>query len=308
MPHGAHVYSQIEDVLAEGFQYHTALDTFLRRAGIPEARLTAARERAEERAKAGQRVHSRAPKRFVVQELLSGLDGEEGDRLMAGLVTAVRKGKFSDASEKAKTARDALLTQGAAERDEAEAQREEQRRKDREEERNRERAFAERAAARERFKDLFIQLSQQSDPQARGYMLERFLNDFLNFENLSPRSSFKLVGEQIDGSFLWAGRTYLVEAKWVSAPVGGASFSSLMYKIEGKTADTRGLFVSINGYSREAIEGLRRKGELRFVCIDGAHLMRSLDIGGSFSDLLGTIWRHANETGEAYLPVSEMPR
>ena len=72
---------------------------------------------------------------------------------------------------------------------------------------------------------------------------------------------------KIDGSFLWADRTYLVEAKWVSTPVGGAGFSNLMYKIEGKSADTRGLFVSINGYSREAIEGLRRKGELFASCV-----------------------------------------
>ena len=77
-----------------------------------------------------------------------------------------------------------------------------------------------------------------------------------------------------------------------------------MYKIEGKTADTRGLFISINGYSSQAIEGLRRKGELRFVCIDGAHLMRAVGQGGSFLTLLETIWRHASETGEAYLPVS----
>ncbi len=52
----------------------------------------------------------------------------------------------------------------------------------REDERDREKAAAEKAATRERFKESFVQLSQQSDPQARGYMLERFLNDFLAFE------------------------------------------------------------------------------------------------------------------------------
>ncbi len=244
----------------------------------------------------------------MVQELLTDLgSGSEGtDRLVAGLVTAICKGQFPDATERAKAAKESLLALGIAERGEAESQREEQRRKERDEERDRERIATEKAATRERFKQLFIQLSQNNDPQARGYMLERFLNEFLDFEKLSSRGSFKLVGEQIDGSFFWASRTYLVEAKWVSEPVGGAGFSNLMYKIEGKTADTRGLFVSINGYSREAIEGLRRKGELRFVCIDGAHLMRCLEVGGSFRELLEIIWRHASETGDAYLPVSEM--
>jgi hypothetical protein len=76
-----------------------------------------------------------------------------------------------------------------------------------------------------------------------------------------------------------------------------------MYKIEGKTADTRGLFVSINGYSQDALRGLTGKGELRFVCIDGAHITRCLSPGSSLDSMLEEIWRHADETGEAYLPV-----
>ena len=76
-----------------------------------------------------------------------------------------------------------------------------------------------------------------------------------------------------------------------------------MYKIEGKTVDTRGLFISITGYSHEGIAGLRMKGELRFACIDGTHLMRSLEPGRDFPTILAIVWRHASETGEPYLPV-----
>jgi hypothetical protein len=305
MPYGADIFSLVEDALSESFQYHNALDVFLRRASIPEDCLNAARARAEERAKESARF-SRAPKRFVVQEILAdlGKGGEQKDRLVAGLVTALCKGKFPDATPKAKTAIDDLKNRQVVEREEAEGRRNKQRAEELEEGRQRDKARAEKLAAREQFKDSFLQLSQQGDPRARGYMLEKFLNDFLTFEGLSPRGSFKLVGEQIDGSFAWTGRTYLVEAKWVAAPVGGAEFSSLMYKIEGKTADTRGLFISINGYSPEAIQGLKRKGELRFVCIDGAHLMRAFAHDSSFPKILEIIWRHANETGEAYLPVS----
>jgi len=306
MPYGPHVFSLLEDALSDAFQYHNALDTFVRLSGIPETRLDAARARAEERAKGSARVFNRAPKRFVVQELLANLGNgaELEDRLVAGLVTELCKGNFPDATGTAKAAIESLKAQRIAEHQEAEARRNARRAEERDKERARDNAMAEKAAARERFKDSFLQLSQQSDLQARGYALERFLNEFLTFEGLNPRGSFKLVGEQIDGSFAWAGRTYLVEAKWVTAPVGGAEFSGLMYKIEGKTADTRGLFISINGYSPQAIQGLKGKGELRFVCIDGAHLMRALAHDFSFPELLDILWRHANETGEAYLPVS----
>jgi hypothetical protein len=305
MPFGAHIISQLEDALAEGFQYHGGLDAFLQRSGIPEARLSAARQRADERNKQSTRNFTRAPKRFVAQELLKDLGHgtEDDDRLVAGVITALSKGHFPDASAKAKSAIETLKSYQSEERQQAEARREEHRQKEQEQEREHAKALAAKAKAREGFRDLFLQLSQHENPQQRGYMLEKFLNDFLTFEAMNPRGSFKLAGEQIDGSFAWAGRTYLVEAKWVATPVGGVGFSSLMYKIEGKTADTRGLFISINGYSDEAIQGLRGKGELRFVCIDGAHLIRCLTPGLSFSQLLDLIWRHANETGEAYLPV-----
>jgi hypothetical protein len=147
-------------------------------------------------------------------------------------------------------------------------------------------------------------LSAEPNAQERGYALESFLNGFIEFERLIPRASFKVVGGQIDGSFAWSGRTHLVEAKWVKVPVAGESFGHFDYKINGKTADTRGLFIAINGYSPEAITGLNGKGQLRFVCVDGAHLMRATEYGWSLPRLLQIVWRHADETGEAYLLVS----
>jgi hypothetical protein len=61
MPYGAHVISLLEDALAESFQYHDGLDNFLRRSGVLDARLKAAREPAEERAKKSPRNFGRAP-------------------------------------------------------------------------------------------------------------------------------------------------------------------------------------------------------------------------------------------------------
>ncbi|RWO88374.1 hypothetical protein [Mesorhizobium sp.] len=51
-------------------------------------------------------------------------------------------------------------------------------------------------------------------PQPRGYAFEKFLHDLFAAYNLAPRGSFRLTGEQIDGSFALEGETYLLEAKW----------------------------------------------------------------------------------------------
>jgi hypothetical protein len=304
MPFGAHIFDLLETALAESFPYHSGLDAFLQRCGVPASRLTAVRQRAEARNKESGRF-AKAPKRFVAQELLRDLGSgtPDDDRLMATFITTLCKGTFGGASHHALTAIQDLRAFQTVERTEAAERRAEQVRQQRDAERQREQAGAVVAAERQRLQQSFLTLNEHHDHQQRGYAFERFLNEFFDFEGLSPRGSFKIVGEQIDGSFAWANRTYLVEAKWVKDPVAGAEFGAFMYKISGKTADTRGLYISINGYSPEAIRGLNGKGELRFACIDGAHLLRSLEPGRDLKNTLKVLWRHANETGEAYLPV-----
>src|SRR3546814_4971297 len=60
------------------------------------------------------------------------------------------------------------------------------------------------------------------EPQARGLRFEGFLNELFAGFGLAPRGSFRLVGEQIDGSFKLHGQTYLVEAKWHGPQIGFA--------------------------------------------------------------------------------------
>lgn len=310
---GAHVIALVEDALSDALGYHAALDNFVLRAGVRPGQLTAARDRALARAKDSGRF-SKAPKRFVAQELLKDLTGAgaEGDRVLASIITALCKGNYPNASENGKKAIEALIALHLADRqerqEEAEARRQEALQREREEEKLREKAGSEKRAARERLRTDFLNLCQTTDAQARGYMLEGLITSLFALEGLDPRASFKLVGEQIDGSFAWEGRTHLVEAKWVAKPVDGSGFGGFMFKIEGKSADTRGLFVSINGYSREALTALKQKGEARFVCLDGAHLMRCLEPGGNLAALLRSVWRYAGETGEAYCPVSALSK
>ena len=63
---------------------------------------------------------------------------------------------------------------------------------------------------------LAIRLSEVEKlaPQQRGFAFESFLDTMFAVFRLSPRKSFRLVGEQIDGSFELNHNTYLVEAKW----------------------------------------------------------------------------------------------
>lgn len=77
-------------------------------------------------------------------------------------------------------------------------------------------------------------------PQQRGYDFERFLKDLFDAFRLAARDPFRLVGEQIDGSFELAGQTYLVEAKWLNRKVGVAELGAFHSKLDQKALWARG--------------------------------------------------------------------
>lgn len=302
MPFAAHILSHLEDALTECFEYHSQLDSFVRRVGLSQSRLDVVRQRAEDR----KGRWSSAPKRYVAQEILeeNRTGTLDDDRLIASIIEGFCRGTFSGAKPLGLSAIEGLKKERDDDSRAAAAKRLARQRETEETQRKNDQAGAAKALARDAFKQRFLAMSIMSDAQQRGYALEGFLNDFMEYEDLSPRGSFKIVGEQIDGSFSWSSRTFLVEAKWVKDHVNGSSFGAFEWKIDGKTVNTRGLFISVNGYSQPAITALNGKGALRFVCIDGTHLMRATEFGWSLPKILGIVWRHADETGEAYLPVS----
>lgn len=90
-------------------------------------------------------------------------------------------------------------------------------------------------------------------PQARGFAFERYLHSLFEINGLEPRGSFKLVGEQIDGSFLLHNEVYLLEAKWTSKKIDKGDLVIFNEKVSSKSGFTRGLYISFSGYSDEAL-------------------------------------------------------
>jgi hypothetical protein len=152
-------------------------------------------------------------------------------------------------------------------------------------------------------RDKLLKISRL-DPQARGYAYERFLKELFDANGLAARASFRLVGEQIDGSFVLASETYLLEAKWKGLPVGSSDLHSFHGKIEGKAAWSRGLFVSDSGFSEDGLSAFGR-GK-RVVCMDGLDLHDMLDRGLLFVDVMGAKVRRAAESGLPFVRVRDL--
>jgi len=93
----------------------------------------------------------------------------------------------------------------------------------------------------------------QLDPHPRGYAFEAFLKDLFEAYGLAPRSAFRLVGEQIDGSFQHAALTYLVEAKWENSPTGAAALHALEAKLAARQRGPADCLSAMPAFPRMAL-------------------------------------------------------
>lgn len=150
--------------------------------------------------------------------------------------------------------------------------------------------------------DRFMDLHAQPDRALAGRRFEQLLVDLLAAWNLAPRSNFRVTGEEIDGSFLLDGATYLVEAKWTGSRIEAAPLYVFRQKVASKSAYTRGLFVAVEGFTRSAISALGTGQEHRIVLLDGTHLLPVLMGTIDFGELLKVAVRHLEQFGEPLLP------
>lgn len=142
------------------------------------------------------------------------------------------------------------------------------------------------------------------DPHPRGYAFESFLKNLFDVSGMSGRASFRLLGEQIDGSFELDGETYLLEAKWTNLPVNAADLRSFNAKVQDKAAWSRGLFVSNSGFTEEGLHAFGRGNSL--VCMDGLDLSEMLMRKIGFKSILSKKVHRAAETGKPFVRLRDL--
>lgn len=142
------------------------------------------------------------------------------------------------------------------------------------------------------------------EPQPRGYAFERFLKDLFDASGLSARASFRLVGEQIDGSFQLITDTYLLEAKWTNEQIGAADLHSFHGKLDQKAAWSRGVFISQSGFTQDGLTAFG-KGK-KVICMDGLDLYEMLDKNLPFGEVVSKKARRAAENGNPFVRVREL--
>lgn len=156
----------------------------------------------------------------------------------------------------------------------------------------------------EQLRRRFLTLQEETNHQRRGKDLEPLLTDLFRLFDMEPRLSYDLDHEQIDGSLTYDTDDYIVEARWRGEAASRADADVFAAKVRRKGKNALGLFISIAGMSRDAIE--QYSESTPFLVLDGSDLYLVLDQRVRLDDLLKMKRRHANETGGCFLPASSV--
>lgn len=147
-------------------------------------------------------------------------------------------------------------------------------------------------------------------PHERGFAFEHFLNELFEAFKLNPRNSFRLTGEQIDGSLELDGEIYLIEAKWESKQIGLQDLLIFHGKITGKATWSRGIFVSYSGFTEEALTAFLKGRATNLIALTAQDIYFVLNgIEGVYMNLDEAIRikvRYAAETGDIGMSAYEL--
>ena len=150
--------------------------------------------------------------------------------------------------------------------------------------------------------------NKTSNTQRRGYDLEDLMYDLFDVFNIKARKPFSRNqrGEQIDGTFEFAGTNYIMECKWTAKSTSRGAASEFADKVSTSGALTMGLVVSINGWSKHVVPHLKQRPDKRIMLMNGDDLRAVLVGKVSLVDILRAKRRALDVDAEPFLGVDQL--
>lgn len=146
------------------------------------------------------------------------------------------------------------------------------------------------------------------EPQKRGYRLESLLKDLLELFDIPVKGNFTRSSgsEQIDGGFELGGWYYLVECKWRKGAASPDDIDRLLGKVRRSSAQTMGLFLSVNGWSSNVVSTLKTDPVKKIILVDGDDLWSVLTGEIDISDMLRSKLEALNLKAEPFISVRDI--
>jgi Holliday junction resolvase-like predicted endonuclease len=143
-------------------------------------------------------------------------------------------------------------------------------------------------------------------PQRRGQRLNEFVAELLRCWGLQRvQANVRGVGE-VDVAFAIDGMRFVLEAKWEQGPVSFEPVAKLTQRIIQRLAGTRGVFLSMSGYTDDALADMLRGNQPNMLLLDRRHFEAMLLGLLSPTDLFTELIDRASYRGDIYVPLNEL--
>jgi hypothetical protein len=156
-----------------------------------------------------------------------------------------------------------------------------------------------------RFRELIAEYGrmrrlEDMTPQRRGQRFNHFLADLLDCWGTDRVQANVLGAGEIDVAFTIDGTRFLLEAKWEAGPVSFDPIAKLSRRISQRLSGTRGVFLSMSGYTADARRDVLRGQQPDMLLVDRSHLEAMLSGLFSPADLFTELVDRASYRGEVY--------
>lgn len=156
-----------------------------------------------------------------------------------------------------------------------------------------------------KFLDLF-QLVGDVTPQRRGRELEQIVSELAKLEGIFQEGPYNSPAEQIDGRIRFDGFDYLLEIKWEKDRTQFNDISVFDGKIERRARSTRGVFISMSGFTEGAVTSIRNT-QGRIILIDGREFAGILQGIETLTEVLARKVRALVNHGDPYQRINNNP-
>jgi hypothetical protein len=102
------------------------------------------------------------------------------------------------------------------------------------------------------------------------------------------------------------GQRFIVEAKWEQKRTDTGQIAKLQKRLRQRLEGTIGLFISMSGYTQDALNDLKEGEQLAVLCLSRDHVEAMLSGFIPPDELLSELVTKASLRGEAYVPLSSL--
>jgi Holliday junction resolvase-like predicted endonuclease len=140
-------------------------------------------------------------------------------------------------------------------------------------------------------------------PQERGRQFNRWIADLLRAHGIDAQENHRSLGE-IDVVFSIGDTRYILEAKWQQTKADTGQLAKLQKRLRQRLSGTYGVFVSMAGYTPDALTDLVQGDRLELILLDREHIEAVLTGEISPQVLLSKLRDAASFAGQPYTPMA----